>query len=188
LLNLRKNRKGPLDKRYHVAMLRARQRGWSVAALAVAVESTPVAVAQLIHRAKQHPPQNMRGIVIPKAPPAGPAGPNVQLVTDAAALLPPEQVQRMRDRQKLARQVVCHLPPDDPRRVASRQLAEELYHLLFERNLPAERVAEDILHVTKGAVSNRLRVNGLPGTRREYEEQQKQKQRKRKRAGHGLAA
>jgi hypothetical protein len=172
------------NKRYHLAMRVANERGWSVAALAVAVESSAMAVAQLIHRAQAYVGKHsLADVVIPCAPPAGPHGPNVPVV-DLLKVVPAERVQRMRKLQKLARQVTCGTPADHPHRVASRELAAELYDLMYVQGFPAERVARDLLRVTGGAVANRLRANGLPHTRALYEQQES----KKRRANHRLAA
>ncbi|MGK5677612.1 hypothetical protein [Actinoplanes sp. URMC 104] len=161
------------DKRFHVALHKAFTRGWSMAALAVALGKTPEAVGRMVYRyAGQH--ADLTGVDIPYAPPFDGPSPNTPPKLDVLALVPADRVQRIRELRDLAATTHTGHPPGHPVRQAGAMLAAELYDLIFVQGLPGHRVAKDIVQLQANAVAQRLRKHNLPGSLREFHAAQHQ--------------
>jgi hypothetical protein len=170
LVRLRDRRRGRggHDRRYHAALVLAWRKHWSVAALAVAVGSTPGAVSRMIHRAKDLPPPDMAGIRIPAAPPYQGNSPNVAPPENIVAKVGMERVLRLRKLRKESFYFRGQSPADSPARAAAQELAAELHQLVWIEGYRITHVAHDVLQVTTNAVANRLRNHGYPTTRAEW--------------------
>lgn len=179
LLRLKAECSGPgtqKDKRYHVALRTARRYGWTVAALAKMDGRAPEAMAQLIHRAQKHPRQDMTGIEIPWAPRTKGYSPNQPPPVNLVKVVGITRTNRLRRLRAQSMFFRGQCAADHPARIAARELAAELYELIFVEGHPITRVASDLLLSQTNTVSNRLRAQGYPGTWEEYEQLQQQGQ------------
>lgn len=168
LIRLREARGGWKDKRYNQAMRTARLRGWTVAALAVAVDRSPASVAQLIHRARMHPRQDMTGVTIPWAPKYKGWSPNVEPAVNVAKAIGLKRTQELRRLHAAASRFRGQCRPDHPSRLAAAAIAAEIYKLVFVERYPIQRVAVDLFQVTPPSLTCRLRTHGYPGSWAEY--------------------